>query len=518
VNRKTCAKFSIIALLSTLFVSFSMTKVSASSQPLVPFYTVQGPYYASIDGMGTINSTGLIGINKPSASAVVTRAFFISSAKGGGASSPSPRATVAGVQVTYNQEVFGSVFSEVTSIIAPIMNETPSGVTNVTIGNANNAEGHILAVVFRDTSISTTNTVVLSFGKAANTGSKTTFNFTTPLNKQLGMSVIMSLGISYGFQGGTTDRTAKGSNTGQLSRVSLTTSSGITRYVTGSAGGADDCYPTNSSPTNGCLLTVGDFNDLVATPDDSTSATTLVSPGDRELYELFGLLPNGIESFTVNSVNPSNDDYLFFAGFNFTQIIVEAVDQSTGGTTPAISTVSPNSGGSAGGQTITITGTNLSNVNSVTFGGTAATIVSKTATSIVVTNPAGSGTVDVRVSGSNGSFTRYSGFTYEDAITPSSTLVITGTSPYTKGKTLTLISEANLTGKTTFYSKGRAITSCANMATVLIAGKHQATCTWKLAIHGVQDVYAIHRPTDTQYATTRSSTFWLNVAVRTSRP
>jgi len=511
-------KLALVALLSTLFVSISITEASATNQPLVPFYTVQGPYYASIDGMGTVNSTGIIGVNKPSASAVVTRAFFMSSAKAGGGSSPSPRATVAGVQVTYDQEVFGSVFSEVTSIIAPIINDTPSGVTNIAIGNANNSEGHILAVVFRDTSITTTNTVVLSFGKAANTGSKTTFNFPTPLNKQVGMSVIMSLGISYGFQSGFSDRTAKGNNTGQFSRISLTTSSGITRYVSGSAGGADDCYPPDSSPTNGCLLTVGDFNDLAATPDDSTSATTLVSPADRELYELIGLLPNGIDSFTVNSVNPSNDDYLFFAGFNFTQLSVEAVDQSVGGTTPAISTVSPNSGSTTGGQTITITGTNLSNVNSVTFGGIAATIVSKTATSIVVTNPAGTGIVDVRVSGTNGSFTRYSAFTYEDTLVPNVTLSMTGTAPYTKGKTVTLVSEANLAGRATFYSKGRAITSCSNLATVLTSGKYRATCAWKLAIHGVQDVYAIHTPTDNQYSSKRSSTIILNVTPRTSRP
>jgi hypothetical protein len=65
---------------------------------------------------------------------------------------------------------------------------------------------------------------------------------------------------------------------------------------------------------------------------------------------------------------------------------------------PSITSVSPPLASLIGGQTITIVGTNLAGATSVTFGGTAATITSNTATSIVVTSPAHSaGVVSVVV-------------------------------------------------------------------------------------------------------------------------
>ena len=56
---------------------------------------------------------------------------------------------------------------------------------------------------------------------------------------------------------------------------------------------------------------------------------------------------------------------------------------------PLVSAFSPTSGSASGGTIVTITGRNLSNAKSVTFGGKAATITSNTASSITVTTPAG---------------------------------------------------------------------------------------------------------------------------------
>ena len=65
---------------------------------------------------------------------------------------------------------------------------------------------------------------------------------------------------------------------------------------------------------------------------------------------------------------------------------------------PVVTGVSPASGQPTGGDTVTITGTNLLGATQVDFGSTAGTIVSDTATQIVATNPAeNSGTVDVTV-------------------------------------------------------------------------------------------------------------------------
>lgn len=85
--------------------------------------------------------------------------------------------------------------------------------------------------------------------------------------------------------------------------------------------------------------------------------------------------------------------------------------------TPTISSISPNGGTTAGGTSVTISGTNLSTVSAVTFDGSAATISTKTSTQLVVVTPAHSaGAVDVVVTNTAGSVTSANGFTY--ATTP----------------------------------------------------------------------------------------------------
>ncbi len=59
------------------------------------------------------------------------------------------------------------------------------------------------------------------------------------------------------------------------------------------------------------------------------------------------------------------------------------------GTAPTVTSVSPNSGTTAGGTAVTITGTNFATGATVTFGGTAATnVVVASSTSITATTPA----------------------------------------------------------------------------------------------------------------------------------
>jgi uncharacterized protein DUF11/IPT/TIG domain-containing protein len=55
---------------------------------------------------------------------------------------------------------------------------------------------------------------------------------------------------------------------------------------------------------------------------------------------------------------------------------------------PVVTSVNPSSGSIAGGQSVTITGTDLALATFVRFGGTSATILSNTATQIIVTTPA----------------------------------------------------------------------------------------------------------------------------------
>ena len=64
---------------------------------------------------------------------------------------------------------------------------------------------------------------------------------------------------------------------------------------------------------------------------------------------------------------------------------------------PAVTGVSPNSGSTAGGTTVTITGTGLAGATGVRFGTAAATITADSSTQITVTTPPGTGTVTITV-------------------------------------------------------------------------------------------------------------------------
>ena len=81
---------------------------------------------------------------------------------------------------------------------------------------------------------------------------------------------------------------------------------------------------------------------------------------------------------------------------------------------PTVTSISPNIGSTLGGQLVTISGTNLANVNSVTFGTLSVTPFSKTSTSLQVNTPVQSnpGSVNITVSSPSGSITQLGGYTY----------------------------------------------------------------------------------------------------------
>ena len=84
------------------------------------------------------------------------------------------------------------------------------------------------------------------------------------------------------------------------------------------------------------------------------------------------------------------------------------------GPVPTVSSVSPNSGSTAGGTAVTITGTNFASGATVTFGATAATnVVVVSSTTITATTPAGSaGAVPVTVMENGQSGSLASAYTY----------------------------------------------------------------------------------------------------------
>lgn len=125
---------------------------------------------------------------------------------------------------------------------------------------------------------------------------------------------------------------------------------------------------------------------------------------------------------------------------------------------PAVTSISPASGSSAGGTIVTITGTNLLAATAVKFGATAATAFTvDSATQITATSPAGTGTVDVRVTTAGGT----SSVVVADQFTYIPTPTITSISPSagpTAGGTLVTITGANFTGVTAVAFGGTAAT------------------------------------------------------------
>ena len=132
-----------------------------------------------------------------------------------------------------------------------------------------------------------------------------------------------------------------------------------------------------------------------------------------------------------------------------------------GGTgAPTVSSVSPNSGTTAGGTAVTITGTNFATGATVTFGTAAATNVAVVnSTTVAATTPAGSAgavTVTVTVSGQSGSLA--SGFTY--ALAPTVTSV-SPNSGSTLGGTAVTITGTN-------FAAGATVTFGATAATSVV--------------------------------------------------
>ncbi|MFZ7336941.1 autotransporter domain-containing protein [Comamonas jiangduensis] len=105
----------------------------------------------------------------------------------------------------------------------------------------------------------------------------------------------------------------------------------------------------------------------------------------------------GSYNFTVTTTDSSTG-----AGAPFTSSHAYSVTVAAGAI-PVVSAIAPSSGPSSGGTTVTITGTGFGGATAVTFGASSATgFTVNSATQITATAPAGTGTVDIRVTTAGG--------------------------------------------------------------------------------------------------------------------
>ena len=161
-------------------------------------------------------------------------------------------------------------------------------------------------------------------------------------------------------------------------------------------------YELREAGSNG----FGSTNDVIysLTPSynsaNNTATLTVNGLGNGSLppgsYRLtvFSNATDTVHDLSGNALDGDNDGT---AGGNYVRPFAIT------GVQPAVTGVSPLAGPAAGGTTVTITGSNLSGVTAVNFGGNSVAVLSDNGTTITATSPAGSlGTVDVTLVAAGG--------------------------------------------------------------------------------------------------------------------
>ncbi|MDQ6735097.1 MAG: DUF6531 domain-containing protein, partial [Nitrospirota bacterium] len=147
--------------------------------------------------------------------------------------------------------------------------------------------------------------VTLLYGAQNTNGDTFNVALAQPINKNdPNQELTFGLGISFGYQ--------------SVSQYSLVDVNGA--RLSSAAGGQDDCdqkyaaSPNFGSCGNGTLLTVGGVGDSTSNPPDpnATPQDGCVPRCDDELYNLEPFVNNGDTSLTIHTLNPSNDDNIFF--------------------------------------------------------------------------------------------------------------------------------------------------------------------------------------------------------------
>ncbi|MGI3170783.1 Ig-like domain-containing protein [Pseudooceanicola sp. C21-150M6] len=283
-------------------------------------YTFQGNGNWSLDGVsGTRTDGGIIEVEVPEGS-YVEAAFLYATTYS--TDDYAGDVTVEGTVIDSSEFTplgspgFLQAFrTDVTSLIRSEVGSGSDTRFEIEVSDVeeNDVDGYALVVVYSNPD-EAERAIIFADGYSDFSGDTFSVSFPEPIDTTVeGFEALLSLGIGFGYQLG---------GGGQRSLVDIDG-----RRLTSSAGGQDD-----GDTNNGGLITIGGLDDDPANPTDPN-----VGPSnprtDDELYDLAQgngadnspFLLNGDTGVTVTTSNPSNDDNIFFAGFN---IVGEAVVDS----------------------------------------------------------------------------------------------------------------------------------------------------------------------------------------------
>ena len=166
-------------------------------------------------------------------------------------------------------------------------------------------------------------------------------------------------------------------------------------------------------------------------------------------------------------------------------------------TAPTVTNLSPASGPEAGGTSVTITGTNFTDVSAVKFGGSNAAYTVNSPVRIIAVAPAGTGTVDISVTTAHGTSAASSAdqFTYISASAPTVASVSPASGPEAGGTSVT-ITGTNFTDVSAVKFGGSNAAYTVNSPVKIIAVAPAGTGTAHITVttaHGTSDTSSSDR-------------------------
>jgi hypothetical protein len=271
-------------------------------------FSATGRLFLSVDGGGGTGSSYTIDVEKPSGGATVRKAFLLAASTG----FTDHRIPNGGIQLNGSPVIWTSSLrngirswnheADVTALVAGALNGVPAGRTRFSVTESSSAlvDGAVLAVIFDDSAQRADTTISLLFGAQSTTGDQ--FSIDRASSPGVRNSVFnMGLGISYGGQG-------PGARGVQASQITVNG-----QRLTSAAGGEDD-----GASANGALLTVGGLGDSTNNPPNPFAGPDRNPRSDDELYSLLPFITTATRRIQVDTLNPSNDDNIFFAYFVIT--------------------------------------------------------------------------------------------------------------------------------------------------------------------------------------------------------